>query len=69
MLWVGGPSLPISEAGLDRLPGSRGQVTLSTQGRASPVIWWIFSLGESKPALELDPDSHTLVVSGRRFLP
>jgi hypothetical protein len=69
MLWVGSPSLPISEAGLDRLPGSRGQVTLSTQGKAGPVIWWVFSLGESKPALEIAPDGRAVEVSGRRFAP
>ncbi len=68
MLWVGSPSLPISDAGLDRLPGSRGQMTLSTQGSAGPVIWWVFSLSESKPVLKLDPDGRSLEVSGRRFI-
>ena len=67
MLWFGSPSLTISEAGLDRLPGSRGQLTLSTQGKAAPVIWWVFSLSESRPAVELDPDGRSLTVSGRRF--
>lgn len=68
-LWVGSPSLTISEAGLDRLPGSRGQLTLSTQGKTAPVIWWVFSLSESRPALEADPDGGSLTVSGRRFAP
>ncbi len=69
MLWVGSPSMPVSEAGLDRLPGSRGQLTLTTQGKATPVIWWVFSLGESKPSLEIAPDGHAVEVSGRRFSP
>jgi Heparinase II/III-like protein len=69
MLWLGSPSLSISETGLDRLPGSRGQLTLSTQGKAASVIWWVFSLSESRPALEADPDGRSLTVSGRRFAP
>jgi hypothetical protein len=69
MLWFGSPSLSISETGLDRLPGSRGQLTLSTQGKAASVIWWVFSLSEFRPAVELDPDGRSLTVSGRRFAP
>ena len=69
MLWVGSPSLPISEAGLDRLPGSRGQLTLSTQGSAAPVIWWVFSLSESRPALEIDRNGSFITIAGRRFSP
>jgi len=35
--------------------GFTSQMTLSTQGKAGPVIWWVFSLGESKPAWKSHP--------------
>jgi len=69
MLWLGSPTLTISDVNLDRLPGSRGQLSLSTRGKAAPVIWWVFSLSDSRPALEADPDGRRITVSGRRFSP
>ena len=69
ILWFGSPTLSISDGNLDRLPGSRGQLTLSTKGKAAPVIWWIFSLGDSKPAMAIEPDGRSITVSGRRFSP
>jgi hypothetical protein len=69
MLWFSSPTLEVSEANLERLPGSRGQLSLSAHGKAAPVIWWVFSLGDSRPTLETDADGHGIAVSGRRFSP
>lgn len=69
MLWFGSPTLAISDANIDRLPGSRGQLSLSVKGKAAPLIWWIFSLGGSRPTLETTPDGRAITVSGRRFTP
>ncbi|MBI3831484.1 MAG: heparinase II/III family protein [Planctomycetes bacterium] len=48
-VWVASPQARIQEEGVDRLPGSRGQMTLSTPADPNaPTVWWIFAVG-AKP--------------------
>ncbi|MCW8129844.1 MAG: heparinase II/III family protein [Planctomycetota bacterium] len=49
-VWIASPQARIQEAGVDRLPGSRGQMTLSAPADPSAkVIWWIFGIGAKPP--------------------
>ncbi len=66
-LWLTSPSFTISDAAIERLPGSRGQLTLSVKRPAAPVIWWIFSLSDAPPAVDSDPSGRWIQVSGKRF--
>ncbi len=46
-LWLTSPQATITNACVDKLPGSRGQLTLSvTVEPTSSYVWWIFSIGE-----------------------
>ena len=66
-LWLSSPSFAITESGLDRLPGSRGQLTLSVHRKASPILWWIFSIGLDRPSIRSDPEGRWFEVAGQRF--
>jgi hypothetical protein len=47
-LWVSSPAVQIEQAMIDRLPGSRGHLSLSAQvsGQGKPTAcWWMFCLG------------------------
>lgn len=51
-LWLGSPQVGVSERDLQRLRGSRGQLTLATQTPPAPMpktIRWYFWLGETLP--------------------
>jgi hypothetical protein len=52
-LWFGSPQMEISENNLQRLRGSRGQLTLATHtrfaGTAAALVHWYFLFGEIHP--------------------
>ena len=59
-LRLASPSNDLLESQLDRLPGSRGQLTLKAATTlAKSPIWWVFSLGEGAIA--------PITVAGRRL--
>jgi hypothetical protein len=65
-LWIRSPQAPVSDADIDRVPGSRGQLTLKASADASAeVIWWVFKLGESAP--EIKAEGGRLNVDGVLF--
>jgi hypothetical protein len=66
-LWISSPSFAMSDNSLDRLPGSRGQMSLQIQGPTRPIVWWVFSRGEKPPDLELISKGLMLVVNQRQF--
>ncbi len=66
-LWFTSPGFAISDSNLDRLPGSRGQLTLKAGGKARPIVWWIFSRSESPPSVEPGPEGQWIETLGQRF--
>jgi len=54
-LWLTCSQGRLSGADLQRLPGSRGQLSLvSTVDGAGPVVWWAFALAADRPTLHVD---------------
>lgn len=50
------PQFALSPADLDRLPGSRGHLSLSVtlQLPTGAAVWWVFSLDAARPDFQLD---------------
>jgi hypothetical protein len=69
--WMSSPGMNLSPAEVDRLPGSRGQLTLSAdipppkRTTKARTHWWIFSFGRRPQPVVADGDS--LRVGARRF--
>ncbi|MBA3708214.1 MAG: heparinase II/III family protein, partial [Planctomycetes bacterium] len=64
--WIRCVGAPLDERDVDRLRGSRGQLTLSKQ--LEPAVgthWWVFSIGPRPHAVERD--GAQLRVGSRRF--
>lgn len=59
-LWLFSPQLQVQEADIDRLPGSRGQLTLVVDVPATELssggtqVWWVFAFAAERPAFTLD---------------
>lgn len=54
-LWLTCSQGRLSGADLQRLPGSRGQLSLvSSIDRTDPVVWWVFALTADRPTLHTD---------------
>jgi hypothetical protein len=67
-LWITCPQHKLGGAHLQRLPGSRGQLTLTVAlDSPPPVIWWVFALGDQRPPVETTPDGLRLQVPGQAF--
>jgi hypothetical protein len=67
-LWLACTHTPLTGANLERLPGSRGQLSLiATLAAAPPVVWWAFVLGPQRPTLAVRPDGRQLRVAGQTF--
>ena len=67
-LWLTCSQRPPSGADLQRLPGSRGQLSLvSTIEAAGPVVWWVFALAASRPDLQTTADGREVRVLGKVF--
>lgn len=49
-VWIASPQSRIQEENVDRLPGSRGQMTLSAPADPNAAaVWWIFAVGAKPP--------------------
>jgi hypothetical protein len=67
-LWITSPQAVISDSKVDRLKGSRGQLTLSsTVDIKSPTIWWIFSFGNKPPRIGKGRSENSICISGISF--
>jgi len=65
-LWVSSPQAILSDQNVDRLPGSRGQLTLCAEvDQTASAIWWVFAIGDVGPAVVCDGGG--LVVNGQSF--
>lgn len=62
------PQTILTSANVDRIPGSRGQLTLCARADVrSPVIWWVFALGEDPAEVKPGEDGGGISVGGREF--
>lgn len=67
-LWIGSPNARISDEHVDRLPGSRGHLTLSARADPSaPYVWWVFAKGDTPPDVTLHERGRGIHVDGRDF--
>lgn len=67
-LWFTCPQAKLSGENLQRLPGSKGQLTLSATIDAAPAtIWWVFASVSQPPTLHIDSDGRQLHVEERTF--
>ena len=67
-LWIRSPQARITDEDVDRLPGSRGQLTLRASADPSaPYIWWVLATGDTPPAISLHERGCGIRVSGRDF--
>ncbi|MDA0711826.1 MAG: heparinase II/III family protein [bacterium] len=65
-LWVTSPQAELSDADIDRLPGSRGQLTLCTSvPKEATAIWWVFKLGGRPPSVACD--GRGITIEGQYF--
>jgi len=55
-LWLGSPQATIGEHHIDRLRGSRGQLTCCIELPVRAVTWWLFSL-DARPEAVLEGDA------------
>lgn len=67
-LWLTSPQCKLSDKQIQRLPGTRGQLTLIAETKkASQPIWWVIAIGDAPPTVKRLPDDKVLDVDGRRF--
>ena len=67
-LWFSSPQAQVSDAQVDRLPGSRGQLSLcASVDIAAPAIWWVFGVGDRAPEVQMLQEGRGLSVDGRTF--
>lgn len=66
--WIGSPQARIADEDVDRLPGSRGHLTLSASADPSaPCVWWVFAKGNEPPAVMPHERGCGIRVHGRDF--
>ena len=67
-LMLTSPQANLTDTCVDKLPGSRGQLTLSvTIEPKTSHVWWIFSIGETAPAYSYDDATATLQLASLTF--
>ena len=67
-LWFTSPQVRLSDQNIDRLPGSRGQLTLAaTVEFPTAPVWWVFAVSPQIPQLEPSPGGQELQFLGKRF--
>ena len=67
-LWFTCSQGQLSGADLQRLPGSRGQLSLiSSLECVGPVVWWVFALVGCRPDLQASADGREIRVLGQVF--
>ena len=59
------PQVRLHEGMLDRLPGSRGQLTLSVELTGAEEAWWLFAFDD----IGLDCIGSEVRLAGRQLLP
>jgi len=68
-LWFTCAQGKLTGANLHRLPGSRGQLSLVCRlEKLGPVVWWVFALGNDRPALDTTPDARQLRILNQTFV-
>ena len=68
LLWITCPQAQLTDAQVDRLPGSRGQLSLCADADAqAPVIWWVFGFGDRAPTVRVSGKGEVLEVDGLVF--
>ena len=67
-LWLTCSQGRLSGADLERLPGSRGQLSLvSSIDGAGPVVWWVFALAADRPTLHADGEGRQIRLLDQTF--
>ena len=67
-LWFTSPAHRLSLRDVERLPGSRGQLTAAARlAPAPPVVWWVFALAAAPPETAIDSTGRALSVGRHRF--
>jgi hypothetical protein len=67
-LWFTSPQAQLSGERIQRLPGSRGQLTLVSEADpAAPVIWWAFALADTPPELKPLEGGRAIDFLGKQF--
>lgn len=67
-LWLTSPQARLSDANIQRLPGSRGQLTVVADADpASLVIWWAFAIMDTPPRVEPVAGGRGIQILGKRF--
>ncbi len=67
-IWIGSPQARITDRNVDRLPGSRGHLTLGANADPSaPFVWWVFATGDTRPSVSLHEQGSEIRVDGRSF--
>jgi len=67
-LWLTCSQGRLSGVDLERLPGSRGQLSLvSTIDGAGPVVWWVFALAADHPTLHADGEGRQIRLLDQTF--
>ena len=68
LLWIASPGLTLTPEQIDRLRGSRGQLSLSVQTECTShasTRWWVFTRGSSPAIVRELPAERALSVDGR----
>ena len=67
-LWLTSPQAEVDDARIQRLDGSRGQLTLMAEADTkAPAIWWVFALDAEPPTIKTHPDGKRIEVLAHEF--
>jgi hypothetical protein len=67
-LWFHSPQAQLSDASIERLEGSRGQLTASAEVKPVPaVVWWVFAFGDAPPVIEMGGGGRSVKIRGRAY--
>ena len=67
-LWFTCPQVRLSRENIQRLPGSRGQLSLAASvAPPNTTVWWVFALSAQNPRLESRADGRAIEFLGKHF--
>jgi hypothetical protein len=67
-LWFTSPQASLSHGNLNRLPGSRGQLTVVAKANpADGAVWWVFARSEAPPPIDVVAGGREIRTLGHRF--
>lgn len=67
-LWFTSPQARLGQESIQRLPGSRGQLTAVVEADPTqPVIWWAFAISTAVPRLETEDGGRAVGFLGKRL--